>query len=126
MGVTEMINLLVSDLDKELAEAETNEKHAQKAYETVVAEAGTKRADDSKSISDKTAAKASEEQALEREDDTKESLSKELYTTLKFIHSLHGECDWLLKVYDARSDARTGEIDALVKAKAVLDGADFP
>jgi len=46
-------------------------------------------------------------------------------STLKYIHSLHGECDWLLKFYDARMEARTGEIDALGKAKAVLNGADF-
>merc|ERR1712204_28540 len=103
--------------------ADVTEKHAQKAYETVVAEAGKKRADDSKSITDKSAAKAAQEIAVEREEDNKASLIKELYTTLKFIHSLHGECDWLLKFYDARADLRAAQIDSLVKAKAVLDGA---
>ena len=33
--------------------------------------------------------------------------------------------DWLLKYYDERKSARTGEIDALGKAKAVLSGADY-
>merc|ERR1719151_274111 len=124
-GVTQMIDLLVKDLDKELAEAEVNEKDAQSDYETLMAESATKRADDSKSMSDKTASKASMEEALEKEQDSKAATGKELMATLKYIHSLHGECDWLLKYYDARSEAREGELDALGKAKAVLNGADF-
>jgi len=124
-GVTQMIDLLVKDLDKELQEAEVNEKEAQSDYETLMAESSTKRADDSKSMSDKAATKASEEEALEREIDTKAATGKELMATLTYIHSLHGECDFLLKYFDARKEAREGELDALGKAKAVLNGADF-
>lgn len=124
-GVIGMIDLLVKELDAELQEAEVDEKDAQKDYEALMAESSTKRADDSKSISDKTASKAAQEEALEKEQDTKAATGKELMSTLKYIHSLHGECDWLLKFYDARTEARTGEIDALGKAKAVLNGADF-
>jgi len=124
-GVTQMIDLLVKDLDKELQEAEINEKDAQSDYEQLMAESATKRADDSKSMSDKTASRASEEEALEKEQDTKAATGKELMATLEYIHSLHGECDWLLKYFDARKEARDGELDALGKAKAVLSGADF-
>jgi len=124
-GVTQMIDLLVQDLDKELQEAETNEKDAQSDYEQLMAESATKRADDSKSMSDKTASKASEEEALEKEQDNKAATGTELMATLTYIHSLHGECDWLLKYFDARKEARDGELDALGKARAVLNGADF-
>jgi len=124
-GVTGMIDLLVRELDAELQESEINEKDAQKDYETLMAESSTKRADDSKSISDKTASKAAQEEALEKEQDNKAATGKELYSTEEYIHSLHGECDWLLKFFDARKEARDGEIDALGKAKAVLNGADF-
>merc|ERR1719320_744 len=124
-GVTQMIDLLVKELDTELQEAEINEKDAQKDYEGLMAESSTKRADDSKSISDKTASKAAQEEALEKEQDSKAATGKELYSTEEYIHSLHGECDWLLKFFDARKEARDGEIDALGKAKAVLNGADF-
>merc|ERR1719326_2571995 len=115
-----MIDLLVKELDAELQEAEINEKDAQSDYETLMAESATKRADDSKSMSDKTASKASMEEALEKEQDTKAATGKELMATLEYIHSLHGECDWLLKFFDARKEAREGELDALGKAKAVL------
>merc|ERR1719229_1441834 len=124
-GVTQMIDLLVKELDTELQESEVNEKDAQKDYEKLMAESSTKRADDSKSISDKTASKAAQEEALEKEQDNKAATGKELMSTLEYIHSLHGECDWLLKFFDARKEARDGEIDALGKAKAVLNGADF-
>ena len=121
----QMIDLLIKELDAELQEAEINEKDAQKDYEGLMAESSTKRADDSKSISDKTASKAAQEEALENEQDNKAATGKELMATLKYIHSLHGECDFLLKYYDARKEARDGETDALGKAKAVLNGADF-
>merc|ERR1719203_2652556 len=124
-GVVQMIDLLVKDLDTELIEREVNEKDAQSDYEELMAESSVKRADDSKSMSDKPASKASEEEALENEQDTKAATGKELMATLDYIHSLHGECDWLLKYFDARKEARDGELDALGKAKAVLNGADF-
>merc|ERR1719322_1219597 len=124
-GVIAMIDLLVKDLDKELQEAEVMEKDAQAEYEEMMAESATKRADDSKAVSDKTALKASEEEALMVEQDKKAATEQELMKTLEYIHSLHGECDWLLKFFDARTEARTGEIDALGKAKAVLSGADY-
>lgn len=124
-GVISMIDLLVKDLDKELTEAEVMEEDAQKEYETMMAESALKRADDAKSISDKTSAKAALEEALEGEEDKKAGTAKELMGTYEYIQSLHGECDWFLKFFEARKEARSGEIDALGKAKAVLGGADY-
>merc|ERR1712194_682229 len=43
----------------------------------------------------------------------------------KYITDLHGECDWLLKYFDVRAEARTNEIESLKKAKDVLNGADY-
>ena len=45
--------------------------------------------------------------------------------TEEYISQLHAEYDWLIQYFDVRMEARTGEIDALGKAKAVLSGADF-
>merc|ERR1740129_33420 len=50
---------------------------------------------------------------------------KELMATLKVIHTLHGECDWLVKYFDVRKEARADEVDSLKNAKAVLSGADY-
>merc|ERR1719436_1957368 len=124
-GVIAMIDLLVADLDKEMQEAQVNEKDAQQEYEQMMADSAAKRAQDSKSLTDKNADKAATEEALQAEMDTKTATSKELMTTEELIAGLHGECDWLLKYYDVRKSARTSEIEALGKAKAVLNGADY-
>jgi len=124
-GVMAMINLLVQDLDKEMAEAEQAEKDAQMDYETMMADAAEKRAADTKSLTEKGSAKADAEASLEAHTDTKTGAAKELMATMKYIQALHTECDWLLKYFDVRKEARAGEIDSLGKAKAVLSGADF-
>ena len=124
-GVIAMIDDLIKELDTEMTEAETEEKLAQEEYEELMADSAQKRAADSKSITAKEGEKANTETALTTAEDTHTSTVKELMATEEYISSLHGECDWLIKYYDVRREARTGEIDALKKAKAVLSGADF-
>lgn len=124
-GVIGMIDLLIKDLDKEMTEAQTEEKDAQADYETMMKESAEKRVADSKSLADKQAAKADTEKSLSDLTTEKKDTTGELFATLKYIQSLHSECDWLMNYYDMRKTARTGEIDSLVKAKAVLSGADY-
>jgi len=124
-GVIQMLNLLLADLDKEIAEAEAEEKDGQADYETLMADSAEKRTADSKSLSQKQAAKADTEAALEQHGEDHASTSKELGATMRYIGSLHTECDWLLKYFDVRQQARSDEIDSLNNAKAVLSGADF-
>jgi len=124
-GVIAMIDDLTKELDTEMTEAENEEKLAQEEYEELMADSAEKRAADSKSITAKEGEKANTETALTTAEDTHTSTVKELMATEEYISSLHGECDWLIKYYDVRREARGGEIDALKKAKAVLSGADF-
>merc|ERR1719221_2309577 len=124
-GVMAMIDLLVADLDKDIQTSEVEEKDAQKDYEEFMADSSDKRALDSKAITDKEAAKAETETQLQSDKDTKKSKMFEAMETAKYIGGLHEDCDWLLKYFDERKAARTGEIDALGKAKAVLSGADY-
>merc|ERR1719311_791010 len=88
-------------------------------------DSAAKRAEDSKTMTDKEAAKAETEAALEQHKTDKFSTTKELAETMQYIAALHSECDWLLQYFDARKEARDGEIDALGKAKDVLNGADY-
>jgi len=124
-GVMAMIDLLVKDLDKEMTVATATEKDAQADYETLMKESAEKRAEDSKSLEDKEAALAELQSLLESHTEAKAADEKELAGTLEVIASLHAECDWLLKYFDVRKDARASEIDALGRAKAVLSGADY-
>merc|ERR1719159_1336395 len=106
-----MMDMLVSDLDKEMTAAELEEKDGQKDYE--------------KAMSDKQAAKASMETELQAHNDAKKATETELDATKDYIQTLHNDCDFLLEYYQERKEARASEIDAIGKAKAVLSGADF-
>merc|ERR1719311_740388 len=88
-------------------------------------DSAAKRAEDSKTMTDKEAAKAKTEAALEQHKSDKFSTTKELAETLQYTAALHSECDWLLENFDTRKEARDGEIEALGKAKDVLNGADY-
>merc|ERR1719181_153056 len=120
-----MMDLLAADLDKEIAETETNEKEAQKEYEQFMADSANKRATDSKAIADKEGAKADLEARLLKDEDNKKATTNEAMATHEYLAEVHGDCDWLLSNFQTRKEARAGEVDSLTKAKAVLSGADY-
>merc|ERR1719352_1100772 len=108
-----------------MQEAQVEEKNSQKEYEQMMSDSAAKRAEDSKLITEKTGTKAQLGTELEASKEGKLSTTKELMATVEYMSSLHKECDWLLKYYDVRKEARASEVDALGKAKAVLSGADY-
>merc|ERR1719487_1140829 len=120
-----MMDLMIKDIDQEITESEVEEKDAQKDYEQFMNDAQNKRAQDSKAITDKQSAQAESETQLEADKDSLKATHYQLMENEKFLGSLHAECDWLIRFYDLRKEARTGEIDALSKAKDVLRGADY-
>merc|ERR1719380_120382 len=119
------MDMMVADLDKEIQEVEVEEKEGQKEYEQFMADSAEKRALDAKSIEDKEGAKADLEAKLLKDEESKTSTMKEAMATHQFLADVHGDCDWLLSNFEARKQARAGELDALTKGKAVLSGADF-
>jgi len=124
-GVLAMLDLLVADLDKEMQTMNVDEKNAQSEYETFMSDSQAKRAGDSKAVADKEGMKADSEARVEKLAAEHKATTKEAYNTATTIKDLHLECDWLLSSFDARKEARAGEVDSLKKAKAVLSGADY-
>merc|ERR1719482_1216384 len=124
-GVIAMMDGLIAELDKEMTEATAEEKDAQGDYEQFMSDSTDKRAEDSKTLLDKEAAKAEAETELETAKEAKASAEKDLEAVVGMIRDLHADCDFLLENYDLRAEARANEIDALGKAKAVLSGADY-
>jgi len=124
-SVISMVNLLITDLDKEMSEAEAEEKNGQADYETLMADSASKRTADSKSLTEKKGALADAEKALDDHNDDHAETSQQLGETNKVISALHAECDWLIKYHSVRAEARASEIDALGNAKSVLKGADY-
>jgi len=124
-GVIAMMDMLIKDLEKEMTTAEADEKNAQAEYEQTMEDSAAKRAADSKSMTEKSGAKADTEAALEAHTDDKTSDTKMLAGVMETISALHADCDWLIQYFDARKAARAGEVESLKNAKAVLSGADF-
>jgi len=124
-GVIAMMDALIKDLAEEAREMEFNEKDAQEDYEQFTKDAAEKRAMDSKSIQDKEGAKADQVSSLQENTEEHASSLKAAFANEQVIMNLHADCDWLIKYFDMRKEARTGEVEALKKAKAVLSGADY-
>merc|ERR1719171_1760313 len=112
-GVIAMMDLLIGELTKEMTEAETEEKLAQEEYEAMMRDSTKKRMEDTQAIEDKTAAKAGMEEDLVNAQADLKDKTGEFMATEKYLGNLHLECDWLLKNFDLRKEARAGEIDAL-------------
>jgi chromosome segregation ATPase len=124
-GVIAMIDSIVNDVEKDMQESELEEKDAQGDYEKFMDDASTKRAEDSKSMTDKEAALADTQDQLNTDKGTLGNKKIAAMETEKKISALHAECDWLLKYYSVRKEARTSEIEAMGRAKDVLNGADY-
>jgi hypothetical protein len=123
-GVIAMIDTLIKELDTEMTEAETEERLAQEDYEEFMADSKEKRAADSKAVADKAASKGDTEDQLAKLQESHKDILIEIMATDQVKTNLHGQCDFLLKYYDVRKEARASEVESLKKAKDVLNGAD--
>jgi len=124
-GVVQMMNLIISDVAKEMQVFETMEEDNQGDYQATMDEAVDKRTVDTRTITQMEGRRAEIEGKLHKWSHSFMSSTKELRETNKYLGELHQECDWLLKQYDARKQARANEKDSLSRAKAILSGADY-
>merc|ERR550514_2420648 len=124
-GVIQMIDTLIKELDLEMTEAQHDEKSAQGDYEEMMKDSAAKRAADTKSLKKKEGALADAENIIVAKGEELTSTQQEIMALHKFMSQLHGECDWLVKFYDVRLQARNSEISSLGRAKAILSGADY-
>merc|ERR1719240_2297432 len=102
-----------------------DEENAQKGYEDFVMETNKDIEVASKSIVDKSAEKATLEKELAEAQEDLANVNLELEQLDNGLHDLHQSCDYILKNFDARQEARASEMDALKKAEPILSGAKF-
>jgi len=124
-GVIQMLNVMANDLTKGIVENEANEKEAQREYEQFIQDSAAKRAGDAKSIADKEGTKVELEANTLKMEQSRKGKMQESMAKMEAIQGLHQECDWLVKNYAVRKQARNSEIENLNNAKAVLSGADY-
>jgi len=124
-GVVALMDKIVSDLEKDKAGAEVDEKHAQAEYITLMAESQATRSQNSKGLVTKSAAKAELEAKLVTAKESKAVTAEEVMNAHTFLGDLHSSCDFVVENFDMRSTARETELESLKSAKAVLSGASF-
>jgi hypothetical protein len=124
-GVVALMDKIVSDLEKDKASAEHDEKYAQKEYVELMAESQASREQNTKKLVNTQNAKAELERKLVTTKEEKQVSFEELNNAHTFLGDLHASCDFVVQNFDMRAQARGTELESLKSAKAVLAGATF-
>merc|ERR1719335_2177940 len=121
--VVAMIEGVIADSKKLEAEAIAAEQDSQTAYMNFMKESNESITKLSEAISNMNKAKAAAEEELSQAKTDIDQTNKELLDLHDTETDLHDSCDYLLKNFFVRQEARQAEINALGEAKAILSGA---
>jgi len=122
-GVMSMIEKLIFDAKEVEADSRKSEIQAQAQYEALVADTNGSVKALSREIMAKTQAKAQADKGKSETQGDLVDTNKELEELAKYDGELHGDCDFLIKNFGARREARGQEVEALQQAKQILSGA---
>eukprot|EP00397_Hematodinium_sp_SG-2012_P020536 GEMP01021161.1.p1 GENE.GEMP01021161.1~~GEMP01021161.1.p1 ORF type:complete len:666 (+),score=227.33 GEMP01021161.1:132-2129(+) len=120
--VLSMLDKVIADSKQVENEAIQDEKDQQTAYEGFIQDSNKSIVSNQKSIVNKTEkhALASEAKTIATSDHTQALADLDRLNNYKA--QLHGSCDFVLKNFDARQEARDQEVAALRQAKDILGG----
>jgi len=105
------------------AESTRDERDAQEGYESFAKEAQYSTSMKQKAIVNKQEVSATKKMDQEEARSALEKTQDELEALKKAAADVHQSCDYTLKNFDIRQDARDEEIEALRQAKAILSGS---
>jgi len=117
-----MIEQIIEDSKALEHEAVAGEKEAQAGYEKFVKDSNALIKELSASVASKTKASAKATEDREQGKSDLDSTVGELESLALTEQDLHGECDWVLRNFEARQKARLAEMEAIGQAKAILSG----
>jgi hypothetical protein len=121
-GVIALINQIIADAKELEAKTVHDEQNAQKAYEGLVKDSNDSIEAKTNAKTDLEGQRATDEQDLTTAKGELDGTVGELESLSDGVGALHKSCDYTLKNFDVRQEARAQEIDALQKAKAYLSG----
>merc|ERR1719159_1584704 len=124
-GVMSMIEKLIYDTKDITAESKKSESEAQAAYDALVADTNDSIDSHTKETKRKTKAKAQAKKDLSLTNGDLADAVTELEELGKYNADLHAECDYVMKNFGIRQNARAEEIEALQQAKQILNGASL-
>jgi len=117
-----LLEKIAADAKKLEDEAVAGEMSAQNVYEDFMKQSNRELVAYGESLQSMQVAKATAESDLSMtKTDLKDTL-KELEGLNNYLGDLHKSCDFIVRNFDARQEARAQEIQALGEAKAILSG----
>merc|ERR1719160_625290 len=125
-GVIGLMNEMKTDLKTDMKEAEMEEKHANIDYVREMAEAKEQRATMVKTKTDKEAALAATEEKLAQTKQLNELTIEEIRQIKIYLTKLHIECDFLMRNYENRHEARVDEEVGLESAETIVTKEEPP
>lgn len=121
--VIALINKIVADSKAAEAEAVSDEKSSQLGYESFVNDSNQNIANLNRLINQKSDAIASDKEDKDQAKSDFDFSVRELEKLAAYKADLHQSCDFLLKNFELRQNARTQELEAIAQAKSILSGA---
>jgi len=124
-GIIAILDMIKEDILQDITKAETEESEAQAEYDKQKKDIEVAMQASKDAVSDYKEEKATHEKDIVEKGELKTTKKKALKGTMEEFAAMKPGCDFILVNYNIRNEKRTEEIDGLLKAKAILSGADF-
>jgi hypothetical protein len=124
-GVMGMMQKILDEAKELEAEARRGEEEAQADFEEFTKDTTQSIADKTKESVHKAEEKGQREGDRIQKEQERDTAVQELEELAQVNKDLHNSCDFLLKNFGPRGDARDGEIEALKQGLALFSGASF-
>merc|ERR1719247_2131798 len=124
-GVMNMIQSIIDDAKAMEAEAIKGEEESMTAYETFITDTNASVEDKQKEIVTKTETHAREQQDKVTEEGNRDAAQTAWDQLRSENLDLHASCDYLIKNFEIRLEARDEEVEALKQGLATFSGATF-
>ena len=113
----QMIQMIIEDAKRAEEEAVIDEQAAQTAYASFVTETNAVLDQAQKDVVNKSMAKAQAEGDLQETTESHKTTLADLEDLHKYNGQLHADCDYILKNFKIRQEARLQEIEAIQQVK---------
>jgi len=124
-GVLNLLQMVIEDAHREEVDLEADENKAQSMYGEFVGASTTSIEADRATIAEKEKHTAETSAELSKTEESQLANGEMLESLDSTLVGLHADCDYVIKYFKLRQEARQEEMDSINEAKAILSGANF-
>jgi len=124
-GVMQLLAKIVADAESVEIQIKMGEQKSQEEYASFVSATTASIEADRHAIAEAGEQSAASESAKSETQEAQLANDGEVAKLNELLTATHADCDFVLKYFDVRQQARAEEMGAITDAKAILSGADF-